>query len=223
MPFPTGDPFADDDRTPSMAGHELVDVVLVSGKTSKVMSDLEAEWFNETRDTYLAQTKFDQTTDLRDLDRLLIMELMIFRWTQWLSAGVDYEGFEVGAEQIRRNIKEYSDQITKVKESMGLNKKARDDAANDGNFAQWISDLKARAKVFGVHRENQLTSALTLFQQLSGIITTYDRSDAEERSKAGFENPEQIIDWLRKVALPQFHEIDEHFRTNQQRYWIRDM
>jgi len=207
----------------SLGGANLIDVQLVSGKTSKVMTELEAEWFNETRDSYLAQTKFTETTDLRDLDRLLVMELMMFRWTQWLSAGVDYEGFETPAEAVRRNIKEYSDQINKVKESMGLNKRARDDAANDGNFAQWLSDLKARAKIFGVHREKQLQVALTLFNQLSGIVNTFDRGDAEERAKAGFESEEKIVEWIRKVAIPRYHEVDAHFRENEQRYWIRDM
>lgn len=201
----------------------LIDVQLVSGKTTKVMSTLEAEWFDETRDAYLAQTKFTETTDLRDLDRLLVMELMMFRWTQWLSAGVDYEGFETAAETVRKNIKEYSDQINKVKESMGLNKKARDDSANDGDFAQWLGDLKARAKIFGVHREKQLQVALTLFNQMSGIITTYDRSDAEERIKSGFATEESIVTWIRTVALPTYAQVDEHFRENEQRYWIRDM
>lgn len=220
MSLPPLDPFASGSP---LGADNLVDVQLVSGKTSKVMTELEAEWFNETRDSYLAQTKFTETTDLRDLDRLLIMELMIFRWTQHLAAGVDYEGFPVEAEQIRRNIKEYSDQINKIKESMGLNKRARDDAANDGNFAQWLSDLKARAKIFGIHREKQLQVALTLFNELSGIVTTFDRSDAEERGKIGFENEGKILEWIRQVALPRYHEVDAHFREHEQRYWVRDM
>ena len=201
----------------------LFEVTMVSGKTVKVMTDTEAEWFLETRDSYLEQTKFTETTDLRDLDRLLILELMVFRWTQHLAAGTDYEGFEVKAEEIRRNIKEYSDQINKVKESMGLSKKTRDDAANDGNLAQYISDLKARAKIFGIHRQRQLTEALTLFNQLSGIVGTFDRSDKEERIKTGFESEHDILEWLRNVALPQYKALDTHFKENEQRYWIRSM
>lgn len=202
--------------------NSLFEVKLVSGKTLSVMTELEAEWYNESRDSYLEQTKFTDATDLRDLDRLLILELMIFRWTQHLAAGVDYEGFEVKSEDIRRNIKEYSDQLNKVKESMGLNKKARDDAANDGNLAAYISDLKSRAKIFGIHRERQLTVALTLFNELSGIIGSYDRSDKEEREKLGFPDEHSILEWLRHVALPKYKQLDEHFRTHEQRYWVRD-
>lgn len=202
---------------------ELFEVGLVSGKTLKVMSETEAEWFTETRDTYLAQTKFTETTDLRDLDRLLVLELMTFRWTQHLAAGVGYDGFDIDPEQLRKNIKEYSDQINKVKESMGLNKKSRDDIAADGNFAQWLGDLKARAKIFGIHRENQLTKALILINQLSGIVGTFDRSDEEERHKTGFESEHAIVEWIRHTLLPEYKAIDEHFRANEQRYWIRTM
>lgn len=204
-------------------GAPLIEVTLVSGKPAQVMTQTEAEWFNETRDSYLSQTKFTETTDLRDLDRLLVLELMVFRWTQHLAAGKDYDGFETDNEAVRKNIKEYSDQINKVKDSMGLNKKARDDAANDGNLASYISDLKSRARVFGIHRQRQLTEALTLFNQISGIVNAFYRSDKEEREKLGFEDEAAICEWLRDVAIPQYKAIDEFFRQNEQRYWIRSM
>jgi len=200
-----------------------VEVALVSGETIKVQSDVEARWFNDSRRLYLEQTKFTETTDLRDLDRLLVMELMIFRWTQYLAAGQDYTGFDIEEDALRKNIREYSDQITKLKLSMGLTKSARDDAANDGNFAAWIEDLKSRAKVFGMHRENQLTRALTLMNELSGIVGGFDRSDKEEREKLGFQTEADIVAWVRNHMLPSFRELDEHFRKNEQRYWVRDM
>lgn len=197
-------------------------VKLVSGKTFDVITRLEADWFNETRDAYRDQTKFTEITDLRDLDRLLIFELHIFRWTQWLAAGEDYEGDLVDESEIRKNLREFSAEVTKIKDSMGLNKKARDSAAAEGNFAAWIADLKHRAKQFGIHREHQLTRTLTLWNELASIVRSYDRSDEEERRKNGFETEAEIVDWLRNVALPEYDAIDEHFRANTQKYWIRD-
>lgn len=195
-------------------------VKLVSGEQVMVQTDTEARWFNDTRDKYLDQLKFTEITDLRDLDRILIMELMIFRWTVWLASGKTYDGWDIeNADAIRRNIKEYSDQITKVKDSMGLSKKVRDDAANDGNFAAWLQDLTSRARVFGMHRENQLQRALVLVQELSSIVGSYDRSDNEERAKLGFESETAILDWVRTTMLPEFKAIDEHFRTHEQRFW----
>lgn len=197
-------------------------VHLVSGETAQVRTKTEVEWFNSTKDSYLKQLKFTETTDLRDLDRLLVLELMIFRWTQWLASGDDYDGDATDDEALRKNIKEYSDQINKVKDSMGLAKKARDEAAAEGNFAHWLSDLLSRAKIFGIHRQDQLAKALVLMNELSAVVESYDRSDAEERRKLGFENADEILSWVRTTMLPEFRAIDDYFRTTEQRYWIKD-
>jgi hypothetical protein len=204
-------------------GIARVEVTMVSGETVRVLGDVEARWFNTTRDSYLDQLLFTETTDLRDLDRLLVLELMVFRWTQQLAAGQDYIGMEVDDDQIRKNIKEYSEAVTKIKESMGLTKKARDDAANAGDFSTWLANLKTRAREFGIHREHQLSKALVLINELSSIVSAFDRSDEEERSKLGWENEKEIVDWVRSTMLPEFRAVDEHFRVNQQRYWVRSI
>jgi hypothetical protein len=199
-------------------------VTLVSGEQMSVMSLAEARWFNQSRDTYLAQTRFSETTDLRDLDRLLSMELQVFRMSQWLSAGHDYDNFDIEEPALlRRNIREYSEQITRVKSSMGLTKSARDEAANSGDVSTYLTNLKARAKLFGIHRQTQLTRALTLMNELSAIVGGFDRADGEERQKLGFDNEAEIVDWIRTRMLPEYRELDEHFRANSQRYWIRNM
>ena len=197
-------------------------VQLVSGKAVTVQTDLEAEWFNETRDSYTSQLKFTETTDLIDLDRLLVLELMVFRFTQQLTAGHDYDGDMLNEKQMLADLKLFSDQINKVKETMGLNKKARDDSANEGNFSAWLADLKSRAKIFGVHREKQLTKALALMNELSTVVGAFDRSDEEERRKLGFETEKEIVDWVRETMLPEYHALDAYFREHEQRYWIRD-
>jgi hypothetical protein len=204
-------------------GIARVEVRMVSGETVRVLGDVEARWFNATRDSYLSQLQFTETTDLRDLDRLLVLELMIFRWTQQLAAGQDYIGLEIDEEKIRKNIREYSAAVTQIKESMGLSKKARDDAANAGDFATWLADLKMRAKAFGIHREHQLTKALVLMNELLSIVSAYDRSDTEERDKLGFTNETEIVDWVRTVMAVEYADVDRHFRENDQRYWIRTL
>lgn len=202
---------------------QLHHVDLVSGKLAQVQTKEEADWFKETRDAYLGQLRFTENTDLADLDRLLIHELLIFRWTQWITSGTDYDGDMVDDKRVSADIKAYSDQINKIKESMGLNKKARDAAANDGDFATWIADLKSRAKIFGIHRERQLTKALVLMQELSAVIGVFDRSDAEERERIGFKTEKDVLDWVRNTALPEYHAIDAYFTEHEQRYWIRDL
>lgn len=199
-------------------------VNLVSGESLTVLTDVEARWFTQSRDTYMSQTKFTETTDLRDLDRLLIMELMIFRLSQHLAQGKDYFGFDIEDDALlRRNIREYSEQITRLKSSMGLTKSARDEASASGDFNTWLINVKIAAKEFGVHREGQLTKALVLMNELSAIIGAYDRSDTEERQKLGFENDTEIVEWCRDTMLPEFRAIDEYFRTHSQKFWIRNM
>ncbi len=197
-------------------------VSLVSGETLNVLSSGEVRWFVESRDNYMAQTKFSETTDLRDLDRLLVMELMVFRLSQHMAQGKDYDGFEIDDALIRRNLRELSEQINRTKDAMGLTKKARNDAANEGDTATYLSNLRARAKIFGIHRENQLTRALVLINELASIVGAFDRSDEEERERLGFRDEKEIILWVRERMLPEFKEVDEHFRANEQRYWIRE-
>lgn len=209
--------------TDEFDGIARVEVHLVSGETIRVLGDVEARWFNTTRDSYMHQLHFTETTDLRDLDRLLLLELMIFRWSQHLAGGQDYIGFEIDEEKIRKNIKEYSEATTRIKESMGLTKRARDDAANSGDFSTWITELKMRARAFGIHREKQLSTALVLMNELLSIVAAYDRSDPEERGKLGFETESEIVDWIRTTMAPEFQAVDEHFRENEQKYWIRSI
>lgn len=149
-------------------------VSMVSGSLTQVQTDQEAAYSQESRDAYLTQTKFTENTDVKDSDRLLVLELMIVRWQQHLFAGMDYDGDMVNEKQLSADIKLYSDQINKIKESMGLSKKAREEAQADGNFSAWLTDLKTRAKLFGHHRENPLTKTLVVFKKLFTIVNTYD-------------------------------------------------
>lgn len=200
------------------------EVTLVSGDKASVLTVEEADYFNRARDAYLEQTRFTDQTDLADLDRLLTLELLIFRWRQFLFCGYDYHGDEIEDEaKLVDKVKYYSDQINKLKDSMSLNKKARDDAANEGSFALKYADLRAKAKIFGIHRVKQLQQALTLMEQLSTIVSSFDRSDEEERRKLGFEDEAEIVAWVRNIALPEYRQLDAFFREHEQRYWIRTL
>lgn len=207
----------------ALADEQTLTVTQVCGIELVVLTKDEQRWFNAARDSYLSQTKFTETTDLNDLDRLIGLELTVFRLTHWLAAGVNYEGFEVDETLMRRHVREYSEQINRVKSSMNLNKAARDDAANSGDVSVYLSELKQRGKEFGIMREEQLTKALVLVNELSSVVGSFYRSDKEEREKLGFVNEGEIVEWVRDIMLPEFREIDEHFRKNSQKYWIRKM
>jgi len=39
----------------------------------------------------------------------------------------------------------------------------------------------------------------------------------------GFDGPDDIITWVLEYMKPEFDAIDEHFRQNQQRFYVRDL
>ena len=129
-----------------------VTVTQVAGTELTVMNDHEARWYEQARDTYLQQTKYTEQTDEADLDRVLFFELMIYRLTQWLSSGKDYEGHLItdDEKQHRNDIRYFSSELTKLKSSMGLDKSSRDAAKNLDSPAEFIAQLKRNARQFGV-------------------------------------------------------------------------
>ncbi len=202
----------------------LVTVQTVTGEDLQVQGAPEASFYEQRRDKYLAENVFTETADLADLDRLLFLELMSYRWMLWLSSGYDYDGDPISGateEQLRKNLKESAPSISMVKNDLGLTKSARDKDKAD-SVGNYIMDLKRRAKQLGVHRQRQVDVAMTLFNEMRSIIGTFDRSNELERRKTGIESDEDIVDWIRSVAIPRFEAIDEHFRNSPdgQRYWV---
>lgn len=201
---------------------QLIKVKTVAGHEIEVMGRYEAKYFRDQQAKYLAENKFTAVTDLADLDRLLFLELMIFRWTGWLSSGKDYDGILAPSQedQIRKNIKEVGPQISQIKSDLGLTKSQRDKEAFE-SVGQYLVDLKARAKEHGVRREKQLTSAICLIKELFSLVGTFDRSNELERSKIGLETEADILDWVRFHMKPEFDAIDEYFQNHQQKFWVR--
>ncbi|NDG94080.1 MAG: hypothetical protein EBY55_13200 [Gammaproteobacteria bacterium] len=198
---------------------DVFSITLVSGAQAQVMSEPEQEWFEEAKDNYLQQTRFTDQTDQADLDRLLNLELLTYRWSQWLFSGHDYQGLAVDETDLSRKLRDQSETINRLKSSLGLTKAARNQDA--ASVSERWSQLKERAKAFGIHREEQLRKALVLVNELSSIVGTFDRSDKEEREKIGFQSEKEIVDWIRETMLPEFKALDEHFRE-QQKFWRQE-
>jgi hypothetical protein len=198
---------------------QLVRVERVTDGVLEVQGQAEADWYTGTRDRYMAQNRFTEATDLQDFDRLLFLELMIHRWTGFLASGRDYAGINVQEEDLKKSLKEYNEQLIKIKDSMGLSRKARDAAANNGDVAGMWATLKMRAKEFGIHREKQVGLALVLMNEWASHVGAFDRSDTEEREKLGFPDEHSLLEWVRQVMVPRFREIDAAWVQSTQKYW----
>jgi hypothetical protein len=203
---------------------QAIRVATPSGQTIEVLGAGEEAFYSGQAKAYQDENAFTNNSDLLDLDRLVFLELIVYRMTAWLGRGIDYDGMDVDRRECQRTLKETSDLISKVKSDLGLTKAARDKAQYE-DVGTYLVQLKQRAREFGVHREKQLGKALGLTKQLFSIIGSYDRSDEIERDKLGFRTDADIVQWIRDVYMPQFNAVDEHFRNRKdgQRYWARSI
>lgn len=197
----------------------LAPVRLPSGGAHYV-HEREVGYFNERRDRYQKDNHFTNVSDLQDLDRLIVAELLVQRWGTWVSQKRDYWAEAVDENALSKQIKDYSGEIRQLKKSLGLDKETRDKVKGEDSVDAYIRALRQRAHEFGVMRNEQSAKSIELWQQLVGLLTLYGNCTADERIEQHC-TPEEIINWLNEFARPQFDAIDEAFRTETQRMWIR--
>lgn len=188
-----------------------------SGAKVVLMTQGEVDYYNEIANRYQEDNKFTNISDLLELDRVLLHELMCYRWGQWmLNGGLDYHNNPVV--QLEKNVREYSKEIRDLKSDLGIDKKTRE-SSKGTSTAKFIDDLLVRAKQFGVHRDEQINQIYTDFNELRGLITLYNNCTKAERNLFNA-NLEDIIYWLEE-KFKNYDKIDEAFRQNQ-RIWIRE-
>lgn len=209
--------------TAPTVGHVLVSVATPSGQAIDVQTAQEESFYNGLASRYITENRFTVTSDLLDLDRLLFLELMVYRATNWLGSGQNYWAEQLSPSQeadCRRSLKENSTLISVIKNDLGMTKNQRDKAQYE-SVGTYIEQLLVRGREHGVKREKELGKALTLMKELFAIIGAYRRADEVERKKLGFEDPAEILNWIETVMQPEFDRIDTYFREHDQRFWIR--
>lgn len=199
----------------------LYQVTTPSGQNIEVLGSAEHDFYGSQRDRYMAENRFTNTSDLLDLDRLLFMELLVYRATSWIGRGQDYDGMTLSDHDEtaqRRSLKDTSAMISVIKNDLGLTRTQRDKAAYE-SVGHYLTQLKQRAKEFGIHREKQVATGITLCKQLFAIVGAFDRSDEIERKKIGFENADEILEWIRDIMVLEFDKLDTDFIAGKQKYW----
>ena len=179
----------------------------------------EVQYFNDRVQRYQADNHFTNMSDLQDLDRLIVTELLVWRWGMWVSQKRDYWGDPIDENQWQKAIKDHSAEIRQLKKSLGLDKETRDKQKGEGSFEEYLKNLRMRAKEFGVMRNEQACKAIELFQQLKSLVILHNNCDEQERAEQHI-RLEDLLDWIENTAIPEFDEIDEKFRQTSQRYWI---
>lgn len=200
-------------------GITLQTVTTPSGSDLHLQTTEEADWYEQRRDRYQSDNHFPNVSDLMDLDRLLMMEIMVYRWGLWLAQGFDYMFARVDEGQLKSNIKEYSVETRLLKASLGIDKATRDKEKGE-SLADYVGNLLQRAKEFGYHRNEQYELAVTNFYKLRSMVMTYDRTDEEERNQLDL-SYDTIFEWIRDELIANWDAHSAAFRKNQA-IWVRD-
>jgi hypothetical protein len=192
-----------------------------SGAIYEVIHPLEKDYWNTTVKKYLSDYRFTNISDLQDLDRVVVQELMSYRYNQWVALEKDYWDEAIDVKEINRQIVEISKELRQLKKALGIDKVSREKDQGD-SVAAYIESLRRRAHEFGVMRNEQSVKAITLFQELISLVIFYEQCTPDERKSEHIEL-EDIFEWIKTQAIPEFEEIDKKFRETQQKYWIADM
>lgn len=198
----------------------LVVVEGSSGTQFHLINMDEGKWFESSLERYKEQYQFDNIADLQDLDRLLGLELLSYRYANWLLREADYDGNPFDEKAIREHKDKVDKEVRAIKVHMGIGRKTRVESEQQ-SVADYLSDLLGRANEFGVHRDEQNAKILNLFMELKKLVGLYARTDEEERKQLQIDLPD-IYTWIVDVAIPEFDQLDDHFRENQ-KTWIRDI
>lgn len=201
--------------------NEEFEVVSPSGSKYYLQTQDEADYYLDKAKRYTTDNKFFNVTDLQDLDRIILMETLSWRWSSWLLKEVDYWGDPVDVKSLRDSLKDYSNELRQLKKMMSIDKAAREREKGE-SAVDYLENLRIRAKEFGVMREKQLTVAITLFKELESLVTLYLNCNEKERQEQNIEQ-EDLIEWITKICIPEFQLVDEYFRNNQQKFWLRSI
>jgi hypothetical protein len=196
-----------------------IDVVTPSGATITVLNQSEADYYDQVHQRYLSDNKFKNVSDILELDRILVMELMCYRWGIWILAEEDYFGRKINPTEVQKSIETYSREIRGIKKDLGIDKSTRDKDKGD-SVAEYVQMLGIRAKEFGISRNKQAAKAIELLMEARALITLYENSSESER-KEFHANINDIVTWF-KNRFVEFEEIDAELRKNQST-WIRDL
>jgi len=200
-----------------MQGIELVGP---AGGVFTVKTEGERAMFLDLVDRYNEDNSFQNISDLQDLERIIYLEVLSLRYANWLSLEQDYDGEMVDARDVSGVIKDFSNELRQLKKSIGIDRATRLKDDNE-SVSGWIEKLKMRAHHFGIHRENQLTNALTLFHDLAAKMTLRENCTPEE-ARALDVRDEDVLLWIDEIMIPSYRDIDDYFRKNDQKFWIED-
>lgn len=171
----------------------------------------EVERFNTRVTDYFKDNHFTNVSDLADLDRIVINEHLILRWSIWISVGQNYWKEPIDQRVLQTQIKDFSNELRQTKDKLSIDKVSRDKQKGTEDVADYIANLQVRAKHFGIKRNKEFNMIQEMWQELRGKIQLHDNCDEQEREETRC-RLEDIRKWLVEEVYPEYDKIDEGFR-----------
>ena len=197
-----------------------IQIELPSGARFTAVTPEEVDLVRERIDRYQQDFELTNISDQSDIDSIVQMEVLVQRWNNYISSGVDAFDTPIDPELPKR-VKDYSQALISLKKQLGVDRVTRDKNEGENSVATYITELLRRAKQFGVNREEQSAKAIELANELIHLVQLYDHSTEQERKTVAIDK-DGILDWIRDEFTPQFQAIDKYFREHVQSTWIRE-
>lgn len=210
---------ADDLRPYEIQAGAGIPVVLPSGAVYYVLTDEEERYLRERIERYQTDNHFVNVSDVQDIDKMITFELLIHRWTLWLSKGRDYYDEDINIKQYSEMVHGYSTEVRQLKKALGVDKSTRDRTRGDDSLASLWANLQRRAAEFGYKRNEEFVQSITSFHRLKAMLTFHDKCDELERKENGCDAVD-VLEVLRQ-EIAKFDAIDEKFKFEKQTLWIR--
>lgn len=195
-------------------------VQLPSGAVYAVYAQ-EVDYLLERAQRYADELKLTNVSDQQDLDRVMMMEVMCYRWGHWISTQRDWLGDPIDPDSTANQFQKISGELRQVKKLIGIDKVNRDRQRGEDSVSAYLANLLIRAQEFGVHRDRQVAKAIELLQQMFGLVTLWRNCDERDRDELHV-TMEDIFDWIQTIAHPEFLAVDQAFRENQ-KIWLRSL
>lgn len=196
-----------------------IPVALPSGATFYVLTQDEADYLIERVTRYLSDNHFVNVSDFQDVDKMVTFELLVHRWSLWLSRGKDYYNDSINEKALADTVNSYSGELRQLKKNLGIDKPARDRQRGDDSIPAYLDALWQRAKEFGYMRNEQFNHVLESFQRISAYLLYHDNCTEQERIEQGITMDDVIV--MVRETITEFEAIDAKFRKEKQQFWIR--
>lgn len=202
------------------ADKPLFEVELPSGAFISVPTEEEATHLGNKVAQYREQFNLDNVADLGEVDRCLTLELLSHRYQTWLARRCDYDAKTIDENALQQRCKEMSNELRQIKKTLGIDKVSRERQTGRGSAYQRVTDILDRARRFGLMRNAQSAKATELAMELISMMTARSNCKNDKQKRMLRVTDEDIFEWIETVFTPEFMEIDEAYRREDQRMWI---